>query len=278
MQAAAPRRPFPLRLAGVALALVASAPFGFALSSCAAEDFSAPIPDEPITPQEFDQGATAVQQITLGGPDPAFDNGHATDETDGDTLGLAPSISEPTAQETARDLALLDQAPTSAAPGDAIDPARLAETPEAEDEPATPDPVGGIATVTSELRQCRAATGYVNGRAHRICVTTVDGKLVGMRTARAFVRMRAAARQRGISIHVVSGFRTMAQQRYLYHLYVTGRGNLAARPGYSNHQSGIALDLNTASPGVYRWLANNGARFGFRRTVPSEAWHWEYRP
>ena len=37
-----------------------------------------------------------------------------------------------------------------------------------------------------------------------------------------------------------------------------------------------ALDLDTASAGVYAWLNANGARFGFKRTVPSEAWHWEW--
>ncbi len=52
--------------------------------------------------------------------------------------------------------------------------------------------------------------------------------------------------------------------------------NRAARPGTSNHQSGHALDLNTSAPGVLSWLNANGARFGFSRTVPSEAWHWEW--
>jgi LAS superfamily LD-carboxypeptidase LdcB len=71
----------------------------------------------------------------------------------------------------------------------------------------------------------------------------------------------------------------MATQRYLYHCYKTkacNGGNLAAVPGYSNHQSGHALDLNTAAGGVYSWLANHGHAYGFRRTVPSEKWHWEH--
>lgn len=62
--------------------------------------------------------------------------------------------------------------------------------------------------------------------------------------------------------------------------YKAGGGNLAARPGYSNHQGGIAVDVGvggTASA-VYRWLAANAGRFGFVRTVKSEPWHWEYRP
>lgn len=122
---------------------------------------------------------------------------------------------------------------------------------------------------------CRNATGYSAGRPVNICVTEVDGKLVEYRTAEAYRSMKAAAARDGVYLQIVSGWRTMEQQRYLYNLYVSGRGNLAARPGYSNHQSGLALDLNASARGVYNWLANNGARFGFRRTVPSENWHWE---
>lgn len=137
---------------------------------------------------------------------------------------------------------------------------------------------GDTAVHVDALTACRPATGYSGGNPKQICVTTVDGKLVEYRTAEAFVRMRTAAARQGVHISVVSGFRTMDQQRYLYNCYLTGRcnnGNLAARPGYSNHQSGLALDLNTSASGVYNWLTRNGSTYGFRRTVPSEIWHWE---
>ena len=63
-----------------------------------------------------------------------------------------------------------------------------------------------------------------------------------------------------------------------------------APPGKSNHGNGIALDLNTGGypsyPGspfreggkIMKWLTENAHRFGFIRTVSSEAWHWEYYP
>lgn len=151
------------------------------------------------------------------------------------------------------------------------------------DVSALAPPVGSIARFTSgetsavvdAVTACRPAQGYNRGTPTNICVVTVDGKLVEYRTAEAFQAMRADAARSGVRISIVSGFRTMDQQRYLYNLYLSGRGNLAARPGYSNHQSGLALDLNTSSSGVLNWLNNNGSRYGFRRTVPSEAWHWE---
>lgn len=121
--------------------------------------------------------------------------------------------------------------------------------------------------------------GYRNGDRFTIHVVTVDGEPVERDTANAYYVMAEAAQRAGVQIRVVSGFRTMAEQRHLYECYTScscNDCNLAARPGYSNHQSGHALDLNTSAPGVLRWLENNAGRFGFRRTVPGEPWHWEW--
>ncbi|MEK6829594.1 MAG: M15 family metallopeptidase [Nanoarchaeota archaeon] len=58
-----------------------------------------------------------------------------------------------------------------------------------------------------------------------------------------------------------------------------------ARPGFSNHNSGIAVDLNCGgakfnnfNQTIYEWLMLNAYKFGFVRTVTTEEWHWEYRP
>jgi hypothetical protein len=122
-------------------------------------------------------------------------------------------------------------------------------------------------------------TGYRQGDAFTIHVVTVDGKPVERDTANAYIVMQQAAAQDGVDIRIVSGFRTMEQQEYLYGCYVNcncNSCNLAATPGYSNHQSGHALDLNTSEGGVLTWLNNHGDEFGFERTVPSEPWHWEW--
>ncbi len=132
-------------------------------------------------------------------------------------------------------------------------------------------------TVRCTPRQDR---GYDGGRSFQITVVEVDGKPVERATANAYALMRDAAAAEGVRLRVVSGFRTYAEQSYLYDCYRFCRCNscnLAAPPGYSNHNSGYALDLNTASPGVYPWLDRNARRFGFIRTVPSEDWHWEFR-
>ncbi len=126
----------------------------------------------------------------------------------------------------------------------------------------------------------RTDTGYQGGGAFPIRVITLDGKPVEESTADAYFKMRAAAGRDGVWLHIVSGFRTHGEQSYLYGCYVNcdcNGCNLAAYPGYSNHQSGYALDLNTTGAGVLGWLNRNASRFGFSRTVPSEDWHWEYR-
>ncbi len=122
-------------------------------------------------------------------------------------------------------------------------------------------------------------TGYRSGDPFSIRVVTVDARPVERATANAYIAMQEQARQAGVTLRIISGFRTMDQQEYLYGCYINcscNNCNLAARPGYSNHQSGHALDLNTAESGVLSWLNNHADEFGFSRTVPSEDWHWEY--
>ncbi len=78
---------------------------------------------------------------------------------------------------------------------------------------------------------------------------------------------------------VVSGFRTYEEQEYFYNCYVDcncNNCNIAVKPGYSHHQSGHALDLNTSSSGVLAWLNAHGAAFGFEATEATEDWHWEW--
>jgi hypothetical protein len=154
-------------------------------------------------------------------------------------------------------------------------------------EPEAADPGNELeAEPTSEVSQelvgyscaTHQDTGYTNGKSFPITVVTVDGKPVEVETANAFLTMAQAAEGAGINLRINSGFRTYAEQQYLYNCYLSKKcnsGNLAAKPGYSNHQSGHALDLNT-SGGALAWLNAHGAEHGFKRTVPSENWHWEW--
>lgn len=53
-----------------------------------------------------------------------------------------------------------------------------------------------------------------------------------------------------------------------------------ARPGFSNHESGLAVDftyrgstIRSRSSAAFRWLNRNAGRYGLRN-LPSEPWHW----
>ncbi|MDP2343459.1 MAG: M15 family metallopeptidase [Deltaproteobacteria bacterium] len=122
------------------------------------------------------------------------------------------------------------------------------------------------------------ATGYVDGVAFEIVVVTVDQQPLELETAEAWNAMSAQADADDVVLRVVSGFRTMAEQERLYRCYVECNCNnceLAAPPGFSNHQSGGAVDVNTSEAGVYDWLDAHADDHGFARTEPSEEWHWE---
>lgn len=83
----------------------------------------------------------------------------------------------------------------------------------------------------------------------------------------------AAQKARGVTLSINSGLRTLPQQFLLYRWYQTGRCGigLAARPGTSNHESAVAIDIDdnaawrTALQGKgFRWLgANDPVHYDF---------------
>jgi hypothetical protein len=100
----------------------------------------------------------------------------------------------------------------------------------------------------------------------------------------AYMKLKDAAEEDNIQLSINSAFRTFERQAQLRRLFELGQGNLAARPGHSNHQHGQAFDLNTrhnifnGSDKIYEWLKANAPKHGFVRTVSNESWHWEFRP
>jgi LysM repeat protein len=72
-----------------------------------------------------------------------------------------------------------------------------------------------------------------------------------------------------------SAYRSYAQQLYLYNLYLSGQGNLAAVPGTSSHEYGSAVDL--ADPSMRTVIDEIGATYGWAKTEASdEWWHVNY--
>jgi hypothetical protein len=96
----------------------------------------------------------------------------------------------------------------------------------------------------------------------------------GMRpdVAAAFDRMAAAARTAGISLTVVSGFRSDAEQAALFAAHPDP--TWVAPPGHSLHRCATELDLGPDA--AYSWLAANAGRFGFVQRYSWEAWHYGF--
>lgn len=117
----------------------------------------------------------------------------------------------------------------------------------------------------------------------RIVGTNREIEHIAEQTSEAFLGMVDAAQGAGRIIGLNSGFRSYPDQKMLsdgWKRRLPGF-NPANPPGYSNHQNGVAFDIDVGvGPGnpVYDWLARNATQFGFVRTVPREVWHWEYLP
>jgi zinc D-Ala-D-Ala carboxypeptidase len=118
----------------------------------------------------------------------------------------------------------------------------------------------------------------------------------------AFMNMIYAAREEGVWIIPVSGFRNIQQQQKLFQDQIKRRGSakeaakISAPPGYSEHHTGFALDLTDGKSSkqdinidfektdAFRWLTRRGKEFGFelsfsrnnRQGVSYEPWHWRY--
>ena len=114
--------------------------------------------------------------------------------------------------------------------------------------------------------------------------------------AAAFRTMQNAAANSGIDLYIVSGYRSYSTQKSIYNRYVSRDGRAeadtySARPGHSEHQSGLAMDLNSlyasfAYTAEGKWLAANAYKYGFIIRYPKskqsvtgyiyEPWHVRY--
>lgn len=89
----------------------------------------------------------------------------------------------------------------------------------------------------------------------------------------AFEQMKSDASAQGLSIWNASGFRSYSLQESLYTRYSNRDGKEAAdrysaRPGHSEHQTGLAIDLNEISSSFAntaegKWIAENCHKYGF---------------
>lgn len=127
-----------------------------------------------------------------------------------------------------------------------------------------------------------------------------NGQYMRAAAASALSQMLAAAQAAGYSVSAASGYRSYATQVSVYASEVNSYGQAvadseSARPGYSEHQTGWAVDLASdgcsindcfgLTPGGI-WVTDNAYRYGFilRYTAANsaitgyraETWHFRY--
>lgn len=112
----------------------------------------------------------------------------------------------------------------------------------------------------------------------------------------AFLELTSDAKAIGLNIYASSGYRSYTDQVYIYNNYVRMDGRekadtYSARGGYSEHQTGLAIDVNTVDSSFENtsesnWLKENAYKYGFIIRYPKgkeeitgymyEPWHIRY--
>jgi len=111
----------------------------------------------------------------------------------------------------------------------------------------------------------------------------------------AFVKMADAAKKDSVFLIVDSGYRSANYQKKIIKRRLDKGDSFekimkfVAPPGYSEHETGLAVDLvpseiEFAKSKAYAWLKNNASKFGFVESLPVsvipksrwEPWHWYY--
>ena len=115
-------------------------------------------------------------------------------------------------------------------------------------------------------------------------------------TWNAYSTMKINAVTDGIYLSITSGYRSYSYQNTLYNNYVSANGKaqadtFSARPGNSEHQTGMAFDIINASDSFNdtkeaKWLNDNAYKYGFILRYPQgkqgitgykyESWHYRY--
>ncbi len=115
-----------------------------------------------------------------------------------------------------------------------------------------------------------------------------------------FLELWQAANDQGFYLMVTSSYRDYESQKEIYDYRVSTWGErkadeTAARPGHSEHQTGLVIDMTSKTEPLadsftdskaYEWLKENAYKYGFIERYPEgktyltgynpESWHWRY--
>jgi D-alanyl-D-alanine carboxypeptidase len=184
-------------------------------------------------------------------------------------------------------------APTPHRPSPAVTPSPEPVEPAFDRNARSIDDPASIWVVVDKLRPLQPAD-YEPADLVSVPVAHTWEPLLRREAADAVVAMFGAASQEaGLALASNSSYRSFGAQQNIY----VGDDELTARPGFSEHQTGLAIDIGPES-GVCsldvcfadtpegRWVRDNAYRFGFIMRYPAdkqavtgyqfEPWHFRY--
>lgn len=187
-----------------------------------------------------------------------------------------------------------------------------------EEEPIVEEPVVETPSVEEPEVDLSGAKGYIGNETLPEDPTYVEGILIASKkyplpstyapgeskeARAAFAEMAAEATLSGYDLVAFSTYRSFDYQTTLYEKYVSNDGQEAAdrysaRPGYSEHQTGLAFDIGEqhfeqhfaresfGETEAGKWVAANAHKYGFIMRYPNgkekitgymyEPWHFRY--
>lgn len=126
-----------------------------------------------------------------------------------------------------------------------------------------------------------------------------DRKLLKKEARLAFERLSNDSIKNNTPVYGQSGYRSFATQKSIYGKALKEKGQSAdtdtARPGHSEHQTGLTIDVSSTKKGnmlnfentdSFKWMKENAYKYGFILRYPKgkenihgytyEAWHYRY--
>lgn len=149
--------------------------------------------------------------------------------------------------------------------------------------------------VVVNKKHCFSPIDFVPGD-----LSSYNGYAMSAKVIPSLTAMFDAAAAAGLPLSITSAYRSYTNQVATYNNWVQVNGSTAAadtvsaRPGYSEHQTGFAVDLSAGgcsldcflNSGQYTWMQEHAAEYGFIQRYPvgltsitgysDEAWHYRY--
>ncbi|WP_426449443.1 M15 family metallopeptidase [Paenibacillus sp. S-38] len=234
----------------------------------------------------------------LAAPSPSSGTGSPSGTASSGTTGqTSPSAPTPAGKPSGTNPAKPDTGSTGQ-----LDASPTGEKPPAVQVAADPASIAVLVNKTNKLPEDYRPADLVDPKIPFIFEGKLEKRKIRKEAAEPLEKLFAAAEKAGLPLSGVSAYRSHETQKTLYHNYVLkdgeeAAGKYSAKPGHSEHETGLAIDVTSrsgkcaasdcfASTKEAAWLASHSHEFGFIIRYPKgkesvtgyqyEPWHLRY--